>query len=256
MPLRTPQVQRGPLSAGQPGRVQPGRVDQRPSAPGCRRRCRLPWPAATTPGEDHGHKARADPVHDVPTAGEDHRDRQPRRPGRPPHHLQPGPRRHPGQGGTLDFGQALNSRHRLAAAHDGPIAVKHPHSVGAGDAQVDPDQPPVAHCYLLVVVACCSGGPCGQRSTTTVPRRRHRLSQPTTPTHVLQPAPTWSGLATSLIRGIRGRPRVASRNTRRGACAVLRTQLNATPGTSRDAYATLGPRCGSSTGVPYMNPTG
>jgi hypothetical protein len=32
-----------------------------------------------------------------------------------------------------------------------------------------------------------------------------------------------------------------------------RTQRH--PGTSRDAYATLGPRCGSSTGVPYMNPT-
>jgi hypothetical protein len=64
----------------------------------------------------------------------------------------------------------------------------------------------------------------------------------------------WSGRATSLIRVIRGRPRVAIRNTRRGACAVLRTELNATPGTSRDAYATLGPRCGSSTGVPYMNP--
>src|SRR6266511_6332378 len=38
--------------------------------------------------------------------------------------------------------------------------------------------------------------------------------------------------------------------------AVLRDVLNATPGTSRDAHATLGPRCGSSTGVPYMRWTG
>jgi hypothetical protein len=36
--------------------------------------------------------------------------------------------------------------------------------------------------------------------------------------------------------------------------AVPRASLNATPGASRDAYATLGLRCGSSTGVPYMSP--
>jgi hypothetical protein len=50
---------------------------------------------------------------------------------------------------------------------------------------------------------------------------------------VLQPAPTWSGRATSLIRGVRGRPRVAIRSTGLGARAVPRGLLNATPATSR-----------------------
>jgi hypothetical protein len=52
--------------------------------------------------------------------------------------------------------------------------------------------------------------------TATVPRA---LPPTTAPTHVLQPAPTPPGRATSLIRGIRGRPRAAIRRTRLDAPA-------------------------------------
>jgi hypothetical protein len=71
---------------------------------------------------------------------------------------------------------------------------------------------------------------------------------------VLQPAPTSLGRATSLIRGIGGRAEGGNQgNQAWRQRAVLRAVLNATPGTSREAHATLGPRCGSSTAVPYMN---
>jgi hypothetical protein len=97
----------------------------------------------------------------VPAAGEEHRDRQPGGPGRLQHHLQPRPRRGPLKGGPLHLDQARNGRHRLAPADHAAIACQHPHRVRAAAAQVDPDQPPVAHCCLLGVVACCSGGPPG-----------------------------------------------------------------------------------------------
>jgi len=84
--------------------------------------------------------------------------------------------------------------------------------------KVAPDQPSVVHLVAsLAVVACWAAAPRGQRwVTATVPRV---LCPTTAPTHVLQPAPTLPGRATSLIRGIRGRPRAAIRRTRLDAPA-------------------------------------
>jgi hypothetical protein len=90
----------------------------------------------------------------------------------------------------------------------------------------------------------------GGAGHATVPRA---LRPTTAPTHVLQPAATQLGRATSLIRGIRGRPRAATRRTRLDASAPSSEEDSTPPpGTSRDAHATLGPWRGSSTAVPYM----
>jgi hypothetical protein len=197
---------------------------------------------------------RADPVDGVPAAGEEHRDRQPRRPRGFKHHLQPSSRRRPLKSGLLGLGQAVHGRHGLAAAYHAAVASQHPHRVLADYPQVDPDQPPLVHRCLLAVVVCPPAAP---RATLHDhgPKATAPLPAPTTaPTHVLQPAPAATGRATSLIRGIRGRPRVAIRATGHGALgAVPRAVLDATPGTNREAYATLRPRYGSSTGVPYMS---
>ena len=105
----------------------------------------------------------------------------------------------------------------LAAADQAAVAGQHPDGVGAGDPKVDPDQPSLIHLVAsLAAIAGCSGRSDGRRSAATVPRS---LRPTTAPTHVLQPAPTPLGRATSLIRGIRGRPRAAIRRTRLSAPA-------------------------------------
>src|SRR5215213_7618255 len=122
----------------------------------------------------------------------------------------------PGQ--LVPLGQALHGRGRLAATDQAAVAGQHPDGVGAGDPKVDPDQPSVVHPVAsLAVAACWAAASLGRRwAMATVPRALH----PTTaPTHVLQPAPTQPGRATSLIRGIRGRPRAAIRRTRLSAPA-------------------------------------
>jgi hypothetical protein len=160
---------------------------------------------------------RADSVDGVPTAAEEHRDRQPRWPGRLDHDLQAGVRGRPHQGGLLDLAETLHGRDRFAAAHDRAVGAQHPHGMGAADPKVDPDQPSVLHPVAsLAMVVCCSGRSDGRRSAATVPRS---LRPTTAPTHVLQPAPTQPGRATSLIRGIRGWPRAAIRRTRLDAPA-------------------------------------
>src|SRR5512133_3681680 len=65
---------------------------------------------------------------------------------------------------------------------------KAPARCGAGDPQVDADQPPIVHGASLLVVACSgrSDGRCWV--TTTVPRW---LRPTTAPTQVLQPAPAF-----------------------------------------------------------------
>jgi hypothetical protein len=222
-------VQRRPLGAGQRQGVQPGRVDQRQPRQGV-------GVDAVGLGLPRQHPTqvvgpgRADPVDGVPAAGEEHRDRQPRRPGRLQHHLQTRGGRRALKGSLLCLGQARHGRDGFAAAHHAAVTSQHPDCVSADDPQVDPDQPSMVHrCLLAVVASCCSGGPQGRRSTTTVPRRRHPLPVPTTaPTHVLQPAPASTGQATSLIRGIRGRPRVAISSTRHGARAPS-SEMYSTP---------------------------
>jgi hypothetical protein len=224
-------VQRGPLSAGQRKWVQPGRVDQRQPRQGIG----VDTVGLGLPRQHPAQVVRlggADPVDRVATAGEAHRDRQPRRPGRLQHHLQARPGRRPGQGGPLHLEQAVRGWDGLATTHHAAVTVQHPHRVRADDPQVDPDQPSMVHrCLLAVVAWCCSGGPQGRRSTTTVPRRRWHPSQtPTTaPTHVLQPALACTGRATSLIRGIRGRPRVAISSTRHGARAPSSERYSTPP---------------------------
>ena len=76
----------------------------------------------------------------MPTADEEHRDRQPRRPGRFDHHLQARPRRRALQRGRLDLGQALHRRQRLALRERGALTIEHPHRVRGRDPQIDADQ--------------------------------------------------------------------------------------------------------------------
>ena len=220
-----PAVQRRPLGIGQPKGVQPGGVDQRQPGQGV-------GVDAVGLGMPRQHPTqvmglgRADPVHGMALAGEEHRDRQPRRPGRLDHHLQAGPWWGAGQRGLLHLAETLHGGDRLAPAHGGAIAGQHPHGVSAGDPQIDPDQPSVLHLLASLAVVACSGRSDGRRcSTATVPSSW----RPTTaPTHVLQPAPTSAGRATSLIRGIRGRPRVAISRTRLDAHAPS-SEPNSTP---------------------------
>jgi hypothetical protein len=78
------------------------------------------------------------------------------------------------------------------------------------------------------------------------------------PTHVLQPDPVSKDRSTSLIRGIRGRAGCGSQtHEARPLRASLRVDLDATPRTSRDDHATLGPwrsgGCSEIAGVPYMS---
>jgi hypothetical protein len=208
--------------------MQPGRIDQRQPGQGIG----VDAVGLGVPRQEPakvGRLGRAHPVHGVATGAEEHRDRQPRRPGRLHHHLQAGAPGCPGQGRPLHLTQTLHGGDRLAPAHDGPVASQHPHGVGTGDPQVDPDQPSVLHPRSLRVVGSCSGCPRGRRlSAATVPRR---LSPTTAPTHVLQPAPTSAGRATSLIRGICGQAEGGNqRNEARRTGASLRAALNATPG--------------------------
>ena len=122
----------------------------------------------------------------------------------------------PGQGGLLDLAKTVHGRERLAAAHR---PCRRRPAPGRCGRWLIPRSIPTSRRSCIRVsslaVVACSGRSDGRRwITATVPRGW----RPTTaPTHVLQPAPTSAGRATSLIRGIRGRPRAAIRRTRLGA---------------------------------------
>jgi hypothetical protein len=210
-------VQRRPGRVWQLEGVQPGRVDQREAGQGVGVDAVGLGVARQDPPQVVSF-GRADPVHGVAAGREEHRDRQPRRAGRFYHHLQAGGWCHPGQGSLFHLGQALHGRGRLAATDQAAVAGQHPDGVGAGDPKVDPDQPSVVHPVAsLAVAACWAAASLGRRwAMATVPRA---LCPTTAPTHVLQPAPTQPGRATSHIRGIRGRPRAAVRRTRLSAPA-------------------------------------
>jgi len=83
------------------------------------------------------------------TSSEEHRDRQPRRPGRLHHHLQPRPGRRTGQRDRLDLGRAARGRPRLALGDRGTGLVEHPDRVRTRDTQVDPDQASARHLVSL-----------------------------------------------------------------------------------------------------------
>jgi hypothetical protein len=82
-------VQRRPGRVQQLEGVQPGRVDQREAGQGVGVDAACLGVARQDPPQVVGF-GRADPVHDVAAGREEHRDRQPRRPGRFHHHLQAG----------------------------------------------------------------------------------------------------------------------------------------------------------------------
>jgi hypothetical protein len=232
-------VQGRPGRIRQPQRVQPGRVDQREAGQGVGVDAVGLGMARQHPAQVVGF-GRADPVHGVAAGREEHRDRQPRRAGRFHHHLKQRAHWGLGQRGPLHLLKAVHRRDRLAAAHQAAIAGQHPHGVGADDPQVDPDQPSVVHLVAsLAARAGCSGRSDGRRSAATVPRA---LGPTTAPTHVLQPAPTRAGSGHFPHPGHPWPAKGGNQtNEARRTSAFLRGGLNATPGTSRDAHATLGP---------------
>ena len=91
---------------------------------------------------------RGDPVDLVAAVREEHRDLQPRRPGRFHHYLQPRAVIAARQRRCLHLIQALHGRPRLALRNHLAVLVEHPHGVRGRDAQVDPDQAPLSHVIL------------------------------------------------------------------------------------------------------------
>ena len=246
-----PAVQRRPLRAGQLQGVQPGRVDQRQPGQGVGVDAVGLGVARQQPAQVMG-LGRADPVHDVAAGREEHRDRQPRRPGRFHHHLQPGARWGLGQRGPLHLRKTVHRRDRPGAAHQAAIAGQHPHGVGAGDPQVDPDQPSVVHPVASLPwwswpapAAPMGGAAHGHGPKGAVSDDGTHSCAATGPDlagsgHFPHPGHPWPAKGGNQT------------NEARRTSAYLRGRLNATPGTSRDAHATLGPWCRSSTAVPYM----
>ena len=119
-----PPVQRGPVSAGQRQRGQPGRAGQRQPGQGAG----VDAVGLGVPGQEPAQVSgllRGNPEHRAAAAGEEHRDRQPRRAGRLDHHLQPGAVRAAGQRRRLHRGQALHRGPGPAPGHDGALPVQH-----------------------------------------------------------------------------------------------------------------------------------
>ncbi len=108
-----PPVQRGPLHPRQLQWLQAGRVEQR--QPG--QRVGVDPVGLGVPGQEPAQirrLGRRHPVHHMAPAGEEHRDRQPRRAGRLHHHLQAGPCRGPDQGRESICSEVAGSNPALA----------------------------------------------------------------------------------------------------------------------------------------------
>ena len=237
-----PPIQRRPLGAGQLQRLQPGRVEQRQPGQGVG----VDAVGLGVPGQEPAQirrLGRRHPVHQMPAAGEEHRDRQPRRPGRLDDHLQPGAR--PGTRPTPP------PRPRRGSPRSATPCVSRPCCPASSStrtvcALAMPRSIPTRRLIVhLVSLRSCRFTPARPQERRTIrPRSQGRHAPTAAPTHVLQPAPTSTGRATSLIRGIRGQPGVAIRsNGARPIRDLPRAELDATPRTSRDDHATLGPRC-------------
>jgi hypothetical protein len=198
-----PPVQRGPLGSWQPQRRQPVRVDQR--QPG--QSIGVDTVGLRVPGQEPAQVGRllaGHSKHGMAPGAEEHRDRQPRRPGGLHHHLQPGALGCADQGRLFDQRQTRNARFAAAPAHLPPRAVQDPNRMRGRDTQVDSHQPslPVHRSPIAETSPHRSSWPRRAANTTaTVPRRQ---SPTTAPTHVLQTGPTSPGRPTSLIRDIRG----------------------------------------------------
>jgi hypothetical protein len=198
---------------------------------------------------------RADPVHDMAAGSEEHRDRQPGRSvppppqaacprgSRPARLVPPAPR-------LATVGIALRRQTRLA------VAGQHPDGMGTGDrkGRSRPAVGPPSCCLLGRGGLLAAASPGRRWVTATVPRALH----PTTaPTHVLQLGPDPAGSGHFPHPGHPGHPGHPwpakggnQTNEAQRTSAFLRGPRNATPGTSRDAHATLEPWCASSTAVP------
>ena len=244
-------VQRRPGRVRQLEGMQPGRVDQRQPSQGVGVDTVGLGVARQHPPQVVG-LGRADPVHDVAAAGEEHRDRQPRRAGRFHHHLQAGGWCHPGQGSLFHLGQALHGRGRLAATDQAAVTRKHPDGVGAGDRK-GLSRPAVGR-----PSGCLLGrrGLLGGRSERAALGHGHGPKGAVSDDGTHSCAATGPDPAGSGHFPHPGHPWPAKggnqTNEARRTSAFLRGGLNATPRTSRDAHATLGPGRGSSTAVPYM----
>jgi len=175
------------------------------------------------------------PEHQMPAGGEEHRHRQPRRPGRLHHHLQHRAHRCPGQRRRLHPSQTAHRRLAPPPAHLPPALNEHPHRVRARDPQIHPDQ---SSDHPDLHSSADTRTPAGPRTV----RRQLDDHGPkgvasnlnTAPTHVLQPGPTSLGRPTSLIRGIRGQASSGSverghRRRQPSRRPSLRATLNATP---------------------------
>jgi hypothetical protein len=158
-----PPVQRRLLGAGQYQGPQPGRIEQRQPGQGVGVEA-VGFGVPRQEPAQVGGLLRRDSEHLVAASGEEHRDRQPRGPGRLDHHLQPGASRATSQCRGLDRDQALHRRPGLALGHHAPLAIKDPHRVCSCNAQVDAHQPPVIHPASLAF-AC--------RIPPARPQRRH-----------------------------------------------------------------------------------
>ena len=221
-----PPVQRGPLSAGQHQRGQPGRVEQRQPGQGVS----VDPVGLSVPGQEPaqaGGPRRGNPEHRVAAGGKEHRDRQPRRAGRLDHHLQPGAVRAAGQCRRLHRGQAPQGRPGPAPGHDRALPVQYPHRVRRGNAQVDADQPPVVHPASLEShagshrLARRGGAPSGHG-----PRRPRPAAAPT---HVPQPGQASTDRPASLIRGIRGQARGGNQSCGARPCGPAPDQFSTPP---------------------------
>ena len=241
-----PPVQRGRVRAGQLELLQPARVGQR--HPGQRLRVdpvRFGMPAQE-PAQVRG-LGRRHPVDGVTAAGEEHRDRHPRRPGRLEHHRQPRARRRPGQRRPLHRGQRLHRRHARRPAHHLAISLQHPHRMPRRDPQVNPDQAPRPGCPSLLFHRYLSS----HRRKHQL--RRHSRQQPighgpraqspaTAPIHVLQPAqaPIRAGPLPSCGSSV-ARPAVAIKSARPGKTPASEPTSSPPTGPAGDAHATLEP---------------
>ncbi len=225
-----PPVQRRGVRARQLEQLQTPRVGDR--HPGQRLRVdpvRLRVPAqelAQVRGLRRGH-----PVHVVTTAGEEHRDRHPRRPGRLKHHRQPRARRRAGQRRPLHRGQGPppSARTRPGTPPGHRALAPAPRAARRSPGQSRPAAlslaaRPLAPSAPHRASSPDSSAPAARQAATpsaTVPGRR---SPATAPIHVLQPDQALStGLAHFPDAGHPWPGQQWQSNPRGPAPAVLRT---------------------------------
>ncbi len=154
----------------------------------------------------------------------------------------------PARRGRLHLAEALDRRPRLALGDRVRLAVEHPHRVRAGDAQVDADQASAVHLVSSGRVGS-TGSPAGATHAsghgpkeTRANRGSHScaatgidLDGPSHFPHPGHPWPAGCGNQTNGAKPSRTSPRA---------------DLDATPRTSREDHATLGPRPRGGSTVP------